>query len=45
MLPHTAVHVTPTVFLNGVVAPDVSSGWTADQWTEKLTGVLGAPAL
>ena len=34
-----SVHVTPTVFINGVEAPDVSSGWTVDQWTEKLKSV------
>jgi len=36
------VHVTPTVFINGVEAPDVSSGWTADQWMEKLHSVRGS---
>ena len=25
------IHVTPTVLLNGLEAPDVSSGWTAEQ--------------
>mmetsp|Transcript_2426 Transcript_2426/g.5152 ORF Transcript_2426/g.5152 Transcript_2426/m.5152 type:complete len:215 (-) Transcript_2426:36-680(-) len=33
------VHVTPTVFINGIEAPDISSGWTADQWMEKLRSV------
>mmetsp|Transcript_22226 Transcript_22226/g.68453 ORF Transcript_22226/g.68453 Transcript_22226/m.68453 type:complete len:155 (-) Transcript_22226:575-1039(-) len=31
-----AVHVTPTVFVNGIEAPHVSSGWTADEWREFL---------
>jgi hypothetical protein len=31
-----SVHVTPTVFLNGLEAGDVGSGWTVEQWTEKL---------
>ena len=35
-----SVHVTPTVFLNGLEAPDISSGWSRAEWTEKLTGVL-----
>ena len=30
------VHVTPTVFVNGVESPDISSGWTIEQWEEKL---------
>lgn len=34
------VHVTPTVFLNGVEAPDVSSGWDADQWAAKVADCL-----
>ncbi|GMH55699.1 hypothetical protein TrRE_jg9800 [Triparma retinervis] len=33
------VHVTPTVFINGVEAPDISSGWTVEQWAEKLASV------
>ena len=33
------VHVTPTVFINGVEAPDISSGWTVSQWNEKLDSV------
>ncbi|MEK9722523.1 MAG: hypothetical protein VW405_03420, partial [Rhodospirillaceae bacterium] len=35
------VHVTPTVFVNGTEAPDVSSGWSADEWMEKLGPMLG----
>eukprot|EP01059_Diplonema_ambulator_P018206 TRINITY_DN3040_c0_g1_i1.p1 TRINITY_DN3040_c0_g1~~TRINITY_DN3040_c0_g1_i1.p1 ORF type:complete len:193 (+),score=41.23 TRINITY_DN3040_c0_g1_i1:649-1227(+) len=31
-----SVHTTPTVYINGFEAPDVSSGWTAEQWTEKV---------
>jgi hypothetical protein len=34
------VHVTPTVFLNGIEAPDVSSGWDADQWAAKIADCL-----
>ena len=34
-----AVHVTPTVFVNGIEASDISSGWTVEQWGEKLSGV------
>ena len=30
------VHVTPTVFINGLEANDVSSGWTSDVWMAKL---------
>ena len=34
-----SVHVTPTVFLNGVESPDISSGWTVAQWHEKLSSL------
>ena len=34
-----SVHVTPTVFLNGVESPDISSGWAAAQWNEKLSSL------
>ena len=30
------VHVTPTVFLNGMEEPSISSGWTNEQWAEFL---------
>jgi len=30
------VHVTPTVFVNGLEAGVVSSGWTAEQWLKFL---------
>mmetsp|Transcript_146386 Transcript_146386/g.280706 ORF Transcript_146386/g.280706 Transcript_146386/m.280706 type:complete len:209 (+) Transcript_146386:235-861(+) len=30
------VHVTPTVFVNGLEAGIVSSGWTADEWSKFL---------
>lgn len=36
-----SIHVTPTVLLNGIEAPDVSSGWTADEWRSKISQVLG----
>lgn len=32
------VHVSPTVYLDGVEVREISSGWTADQWVEWLTG-------
>lgn len=35
-----SVHVTPTVFLNGLEAPDISSGWTNAEWKEKIKGIL-----
>mmetsp|Transcript_2434 Transcript_2434/g.5490 ORF Transcript_2434/g.5490 Transcript_2434/m.5490 type:complete len:204 (-) Transcript_2434:550-1161(-) len=28
------IHVTPTVYVNGIEEPSISSGWTAQQWTE-----------
>ncbi|KAK0624621.1 hypothetical protein B0T17DRAFT_530622 [Bombardia bombarda] len=31
-----SVHVSPTVIFDGVVANDISSGWTVDQWIEWL---------
>ncbi|KAI1425086.1 thioredoxin-like protein [Xylaria sp. FL1777] len=31
------VHVSPTVIFDGVVANDISSGWTKEQWEEWLT--------
>jgi hypothetical protein len=31
-----SVHVTPTVFVNGIEATQVSSGWSVDQWSEFL---------
>lgn len=30
------VHVSPTVIFDGVVANDISSSWTEDQWAEWL---------
>ena len=30
------VHVTPTVFLNGEEATQISSSWTGQQWMEFL---------
>lgn len=32
-----SVHVSPTVIFDGVVANDISSGWTKEQWIEWLT--------
>ena len=34
------VHVTPTVFINGIEAPDVSSGWRDTEWLEKLQPMI-----
>ena len=34
------VHVTPTVFINGIEAPDVSSGWSYKEWLEKLRPMI-----
>jgi hypothetical protein len=36
-----AVHVTPTVFMNGIEAPDVGSAWGVDEWMVKLGSALG----
>lgn len=35
-----SVHTTPTVFLNGLEAPDISSSWGLDEWNEKITCFL-----
>lgn len=35
-----SVHVTPTVFINGLVDPEISSSWTAEQWIAKLSNVV-----
>ncbi|KAI3324835.1 thioredoxin-like protein [Xylariaceae sp. AK1471] len=32
-----SVHVSPTVIFNGVIANEISSGWTKEQWGEWLT--------
>ena len=34
------VHVTPTVFINGIEASDVSSGWSDTVWLEKLQPMI-----
>lgn len=39
-----SVHVTPTVFVNGIEATAISSGWTVDQWVEFLTPIVNANA-
>jgi protein-disulfide isomerase len=36
------VHVTPTVFVNGIEAPQVSSSWTVEQWANMLDELAGA---
>ncbi|KAI1392909.1 uncharacterized protein F4822DRAFT_392568 [Hypoxylon trugodes] len=35
------VHVSPTVVFDGIVANDISSSWTKDQWQQWLTKNLG----
>jgi hypothetical protein len=32
-----SVHVTPTIFVNGLAASEPSSSWTIDQWKEFFT--------
>ena len=34
------VHVTPTVFINGIEAPDISSGSSKNEWLEKLRPMI-----
>ncbi|NQV98711.1 MAG: thioredoxin domain-containing protein [Rhodospirillales bacterium] len=34
------VHTSPTVFINGIEAGDVSSGWGVSEWMEKLAPML-----
>lgn len=36
------VHVTPTVFVNGIEATAVSSGWSAEQWAAFLAPLQAA---
>ena len=31
-----AVHVSPTVFVDGLEEPDISSQWTVEQWNTYL---------
>ncbi|KAI2628046.1 hypothetical protein GGS26DRAFT_592192 [Hypomontagnella submonticulosa] len=35
------VHVSPTVIFDGIVANDISSSWTKEQWQEWLTKNIG----
>jgi hypothetical protein len=35
------VHVTPTCFFNGIEQGQISSGWTAKEWTDFLDQALG----
>eukprot|EP00568_Trieres_chinensis_P013429 CAMPEP_0183315582 /NCGR_PEP_ID=MMETSP0160_2-20130417/52292_1 /TAXON_ID=2839 ORGANISM="Odontella Sinensis, Strain Grunow 1884" /NCGR_SAMPLE_ID=MMETSP0160_2 /ASSEMBLY_ACC=CAM_ASM_000250 /LENGTH=349 /DNA_ID=CAMNT_0025481183 /DNA_START=43 /DNA_END=1092 /DNA_ORIENTATION=- len=37
-----AVHVTPTVFFNGIEQGQISSSWTVEEWTEFLDRALWA---
>jgi len=34
------IHVTPTVLVNGIEEPSISSGWSLDAWTEYLDNKL-----
>ncbi len=34
------VHVTPTVFINGIESPDISSGWSYNEWLEKICPMI-----
>jgi protein-disulfide isomerase len=34
------VHVSPTVFVNGIEAAHVSSGWTPQQWADLIAEQL-----
>lgn len=34
------IHVTPTVLVNGIEEPSISSGWTPDAWAEYLDAKL-----
>jgi hypothetical protein len=36
------IHVTPTVVINGIEAPDVGSGWSVEEWRNKLEEVVQA---
>jgi protein-disulfide isomerase len=36
------VHVSPTVYLDGVEQKEVSSGWTIERWDEFLNGKTSA---
>ncbi|KAK7203481.1 thioredoxin-like protein [Myxozyma melibiosi] len=38
----TSIHVSPTVLVDGVVDNGISSGWTTEQWLEKLDAVYKA---
>ena len=35
-----SVHVTPTVLLNGLETPDISSSFTAAEWQDKINSIL-----
>jgi len=34
------VHVTPTVFVNGIEATEIGSSWTGDQWRDYVAAAL-----
>jgi len=40
-----AVHTTPTVFVNGIEAAEVSSGWSSEQWLDLLRPLADALVL
>jgi hypothetical protein len=35
-----SVHVTPTVFLNGLESSEISSSFTAAEWQDKIKNIL-----
>ena len=35
-----SVHVTPTVFLNGLETSEISSSFTAAEWQDKINNIL-----
>lgn len=38
----TSIHVSPTVVVDGIVDNSFSSGWTVEQWLEKLEKIYTA---
>lgn len=39
------IHVTPTVVINGLQDPSISSSWTAEQWFQKLDSTVRTSSL
>lgn len=40
-----SIHVTPTVLLNGIEAPDISSGWSSSEWKNKIDSLFSETAV